>query len=178
MYILCIQTQKQNHSKADSKRSPYVVALHTHIELTRADTHACTNRGTHPASRGELICAVHVRCSQWPSCRQTAQHNTTQWLICPMKNEQAGLQSAHCAPLNVSTSSHSLSVCPFLTMWPFLFAFLLHSFLSFTLSASLLILSIPVTFLSACRPNFFFLSPWRHLAPSIALSVADISKYD
>ena len=88
-------------------------------------------QGTHAASRGELIRAVHVRCSQRPSCRQTTRHNATHWLICPMKNEQAGLQSALCAPLNVSTSSHSLAVCPSLTMWPF--AFLSHSFfLSFS----------------------------------------------
>lgn len=129
--------------------------------------HACTNRGTHPASRSELICAVHVRCSQWPSCRQTTQHNVTQWLICPMKNEQAGLQSAHCAPLNVSTSSHSISVGPFLTMWPFLSLFYYIPFFPFARSVSLFILSIPVTFISDSRTNFFLLS--RHLEASIAL---------
>lgn len=157
--------------------SIHVVMLHvrTHIEFTHADMHACKNRGTHPASRSELICAVHVRCSQRPSCRQTTQHNVTQWLICPMKNEQAGLQSAHCAPLNVSTSSHSLCLS-FSHNVAFPFASFFITFLfSFPLSVSpfFLILSIPVTFLSASRINF--LSPSWHLEASNAL--ADEHRY-
>lgn len=77
-----------------------------HIEF--AHIHVCTNGYAHPAPCGELICVTP--CSQRPGCRQTTLHNATQWLICPMKNEQAGIQSAHCAPLNVSTSSCSLSL--------------------------------------------------------------------
>ncbi len=174
MYVLCIQTQKQMLTPCCS--IPCALA-HTHTELTHADIHTCTKRGTHPVSRGERVCALHVRCSQRPSCRQTTQHNATQWLICPMKNEQAGLQSAHCAPLNVSTSSHSLSVCPLLTMWPFLSLFYYIPFFFFSSFC------IPFDSFYSCHfplslPPKLVLSPWRHLALSIALSVADISTYD
>lgn len=134
-------------------------------------------RGAHAASRSELIRAVHVRCSQRPSCRQTTRHTATQWLICPMKNEQAGLQSALCAPLTVPTSSHSLAVCPFLTMWPSLSLFYhIPFFCLFLFLCSFLFLLTPVTFLSARGPKF--LSPARHLAPSILLSAAATSVCD
>lgn len=111
-------------------------------------------RGAHAASRGELIRAVHVQCSQRPSCRQTTRHTATQWLICPMKNEQAGLQSALCAPLTVPTSSHSLAVCPFLTMWLSL-SLLYHIpfFLSFPLSVFLFIPPYSRHFPLSSRPK-------------------------
>lgn len=134
-------------------------------------------RGAHAASRGELIRAVHVRCSQRPSCRQTTRHTATQWLICPMKNEQAGLQSALCAPLTVppppTRSLFALfSQCGF----PFRFYITFPFFCLFLFLCSFLFLLTPVTFLSAPGPKF--LSPARHLAPSILLSAAATSVCD
>lgn len=119
----------------------------------------CTHMHAHAHPTTPLRADLCRTCATESAAEPQTNYTTTQWLICPMKNEQAGLQSAHCAPHNVSTSSYSLSVCPFSHYVAFPFALFITLYSIFSSFCVLLLLSfLPLSFLwELIRfPNFFF----------------------
>lgn len=109
---------RNRHSKA----APiHVAVVHLHIKMytQRHTEHVCTHGATHPASRREPLCAARGHLASW---LQTNCNNTTRYSGSSVRWKMSRLVSSqHTAPPpNVSTSSCSRYVCPFLTMWSFL----------------------------------------------------------
>lgn len=155
-----MQTRKAAHS--------YMCAhTHTHV-LTY--THALTG-ATHPASRGELICAC--TCAMQSAARAADKlHNTTRHSGSSVPWKMSRLASSqHSAPHLMFPPPPTLSLFVLFSQCSLSFFrfFLIYYIPFFPFFVSFDILSILVTFLSARCPNFFFFffnllrSTWHHL---------------
>lgn len=130
------------------------------------------------ASRRALIRGVHVRRRR--ARRRTAVVAATRRLICPMKNEQAGLQSALGAPLNASASaSLSLSPSSQRDLFPFFCSFSFNFYYKpFTPFLIFLYRAIATIYFDVAALFFLvfylLLRTWNHL---LCLAPADIYPY-